>query len=122
MKYIISIILLALFAMSLSSYAESDYTSGTNGLSSSASINFVIKIPQSMYVRIGAVDSVESKTPPVDNKGQLSARVMGSSGTVLLSATSNQQIQAQNIQVIKNADTAMHHQGQAPVIYTATMP
>ena len=122
MKYIISIILLALVVMSLSSYAESDYTSGTNGLSSSASINFVIKIPQSMYVRIGAVDSLESKTPPVENKGQLSARVMGNSGTVLLSATTSQQVQAQNIQVIKNADTAMHHQGQAPVIYTATMP
>jgi hypothetical protein len=68
------------------------------------------------------VDLLESKTPPVENKGQLSARVMGNSGTVLLSATTSQQVQAQNIQVIKNADTAMHHQGQAPVIYTATMP
>jgi hypothetical protein len=121
MKYIISIILLALFVLSVSSYAESDYASGTSALSSSASINFVIKIPQSMYVRIGD-DLKTSNMRTEENSGQLSARVLGNSGTVLFSASSSLQAPAQNIQVIKNTDTAMQHQGQVPVIYTATMP
>jgi hypothetical protein len=82
MKYIISIILLALFVLSVSSYAESDYASGTSALSSSASINFVIKIPQSMYVRIGD-DLKTSNMRTEENSGQLSARVLGNSGTVL---------------------------------------
>ena len=100
----------------MSSYAESDNVTGNGPLSSSANINFMIKIPATMSVRIGSQSTQNAQ------QGQLSARVFGNSGTVLLSASTNNEVEAKNIRVIKNADTQISNAESGPITYTAAMP
>ena len=112
---------LILFALSRSTYAESDFATGNQALSSSASVHFVIKIPPTMFVQIG--DTMpKSKMAAGSVKTSLTIRVLSNTGTILLSSSKKQYLEAANLKLIKNLDADVKHQEATPVTYTAAMP
>ncbi|HOY69713.1 MAG TPA: hypothetical protein PL131_00425 [Methylotenera sp.] len=121
MKYILTLMVFILFALSRSTYAESDFATGNQALSSSASVHFVIKIPPTMFVRIGNT-MPNSKMTAGEIQTPLSVRVLSNTGTILLSSSKSQYLEAANLKLIKNLDTSFNHQEATPITYTAAMP
>lgn len=121
MKYLLTLMVLILFALSRSTYAESDFASGNQALSTSASVHFVIKIPPTMLVRIGDTTS-KSKMANGSLETPLTVRVHSNTGTILLSSSKTPYLEAANLKLIKNLDTGVNHQETTPVTYTAAIP
>lgn len=120
MKYIAPLMLIVLFLLSRSTSAESDFATGNQLLSTSARVHFVIKIPPTMSVRIG--ENHQHQSNPASFDAPLTAKVQGNSGTMLLTESKNQSLQAANIKLLKNTDTLINHQDTTPVIYTVATP
>ena len=121
MKYILTLMVLILFALSRSTYAESDFATGNQALSSSASVHFVIKIPPTMSMQIGDTTS-KSKMAGGSVQTPLSVRVLSNTGTILLSSSKSQYLEAANLKLIKKLDTNRNNQDATPITYTAAMP
>ncbi|MGB2832027.1 MAG: hypothetical protein WBC07_03695 [Methylotenera sp.] len=130
MKYILSSIVVILFLASLASYAESDMDSGPGSLASSANLYFVIKIPKTLYVRVGTNAPITPKSPSASDSnnataGALTARVDGNSGAVLFAATTIDHLNegaTTNIKLVKNVDTKIANIETNPITYTASTP
>lgn len=121
MRYIFTLLVLILFALSGSSNAESDYATGNQALSTTASVHFVIKIPPTMSVQIGDA-APKSKMTNNNLDTPLSVRLLSNTGTILLSSSKSQQPEAVNLKLDKNADIKINQQQATTVTYTAAMP
>ncbi|HQC29903.1 MAG TPA: hypothetical protein PK342_11005 [Methylotenera sp.] len=127
MKTILSFIVIFLLLVSIASKAESDIATGQGTLSSSASLYFVIKIPQTLFMRVGPDSNLIQKNRPAGSvaNGRLATQVTGNSGAVLSSVNSKAAVgneNAKNIQINPNVLHANENQASMPIIYTATMP
>ncbi len=123
MKHIYIIIIPMLFLTSLTSNAESNSQTNSGSLSATAHLNFVIKIPKILYVRIGP-DVLLAPNSTTGN-GALFARVVGNSGAVQFSSTSVGSVNesnATNIKLTPNTGTKITNNDAKAVIYTASMP
>lgn len=120
MKYIAPLMLTVLFVLSRSTNAESNFAMGNQALSTSARVHFVIKIPATMSVRIAENHQHQPNNANID--APLTAKVQGNSGTMLLTESKSQYLQAANIKLLKNAETHIQHQDTTPVIYTVATP
>ncbi len=127
MKTILSFIVIILLLVSIASKAESDITTGQSTLSSTANLYFVIKIPQTLFMRVGPDSNLTQKNRPISSatSGPLATHVAGNSGAVLLSVHSKTALNdesAKNIQTQPNVIYAHENQTANPMVYTASMP
>ena len=94
------------------------------------SLYFVIKIPKTLYVRVGTntpttLKSLSESDGNNITAGALSVRVDGNSGAVLFSATTLDHLDegtATNIKLVKNVDTKIANIETNPITYTASTP
>lgn len=127
MKTLLSFIVILLLLMSIASKAESDIATGQGTLSSSASLYFVIKIPPTLFMRVGPDSNLTQKNRPAGStaNGPLATQVAGNSGAVLLSVSSKTLMgdeNAKGTQINPNVSDTNQNQAAVPLVYTAAMP